>query len=156
MSFETVISLDTSVWNGPSNPKKYEPTQMTIQLSMIVEITSWAPTVALRIPAMPAMAPPATIPATRQTRMRGSPGMSTTLVSSPATRTAVIEPARYWPWPPMLKSPHRNAKATARPVSTSGTQRMRVCWKFEAASDAKSSVFQGNQTRASVNGSPML
>ena len=31
-------------------PKRYDPTQMTIQFSMIVVITSWAPTVPLRKP----------------------------------------------------------------------------------------------------------
>jgi len=40
--------------SGPPWPKRYDPTQIEIQLSMIVEITSCAPTVALRIPAMPA------------------------------------------------------------------------------------------------------
>ena len=30
--------------------------------------------------------------------------------------TAAIAPARYWPWPPMLKSPQRNANPTAIPV----------------------------------------
>ena len=24
-----------------------------------------------------------------------------------------MNPTQYWPWPPMLKSPHRNEKATA-------------------------------------------
>ncbi len=45
---------DTGVWSGPPTPKKYDPTQITIQLSMIVVITSCAPTVAFRKPAMPA------------------------------------------------------------------------------------------------------
>jgi hypothetical protein len=32
---------------------------------------------------------------------------------------------------------------------------MRVCWRFAAASELMSSVFHGNQTRASLNGSPI-
>ena len=52
--------------SGPPWPKRYAPTQIAIQLSMIVEITSCAPTVALRMPAMPAQAAPASAPTTRQ------------------------------------------------------------------------------------------
>ncbi len=37
-----------------------------------------------------------------------------------ATSSAHTEPTQNWPVPPMLKSPQRNANATARPVSTSG------------------------------------
>ena len=66
--------------------------------------------------------------------------------------TATIEPARYWPWPPMLKRPQRNANATARPDEHERVQRSSVCWRFAAADDAMSSVFQGNQTWALVNG----
>ena len=40
------------------------PTQIAIQLSMIVEITSCAPTVAFRKPAMPAQTAPASVAAT--------------------------------------------------------------------------------------------
>ena len=36
------------------------------------------------------------------------------------SHTAAYTPTRYWPWPPMLNIPQRNAKATARPVSTIG------------------------------------
>ena len=36
------------------------------------------------------------------------------------TQTAKIEPMMYWPWPPMLNRPQRNANATARPVRISG------------------------------------
>ena len=146
----------TSVWNGPPTPKRYEPTQITIQLSMIVVITSCAPTVPLRKPAMPASTAPATMAPRTVTMMSAKPGRPTAFGSSVAISTAAIEPARYWPWPPMLKRPHRNAKATARPVRTSGTQRMSVCWRFAAASEVTSLVFHGNHTCASVNGRPML
>ena len=104
---------------------------------------------------MPAMKAPASIAAMIETTMRSTRGRSTTSGSSVATRTAAVEPARYWPVPPMLNRPQRKAKATARPVRTSAVHRMSVCCRFEAASDAMSSVFHGNHTRASENGSPM-
>ena len=43
-----------SFWSGPPSENRYTPTQTATQLSMIVEITSWAPRCALRRPAMPA------------------------------------------------------------------------------------------------------
>ena len=54
MSLESGMNGCALFCNGPPCPKRYEPTQIEIQLSMIVEITSCAPTVAFRIPAMPA------------------------------------------------------------------------------------------------------
>jgi hypothetical protein len=69
--------------------------------------------------------------------------------------TAAIAPERYWPLPPMLKRPQRNANATARPVSASAVQSSSVCCRFAAAAEVMSSVFQGNQTRAEVNGTLM-
>jgi hypothetical protein len=86
--------------------------------------------------------------------MRRTPGRSTTCGSSVAIRTEAIEPARYWPWPPMLKSPQRKAKATARPTRTRAVQRSSVCWRFAAACEERSSVFHGNQTRALEKGTP--
>ena len=156
MSSDEGTASETGVWNGPSMPNMNDPTQMTIQFNMIVVITSWAPTVPLRIPAMPARKAPASIAPTTVTTMSGSDGRSTRLGSSVAISTAAIVPARYCPCPPMLNSPQRNAKATASPVSTSGTQRMSVCWRLAAAMDVMSSVFHGNQTLASLNGTPML
>ena len=79
-------------------------------------------------------------------RARAGPG------SDEPTQTAMIAPARYWPWPPMLNMPQRNANATARPVSTSGTQMISVCWRLSAERDSKSFVFQGNGMYASVKG----
>ena len=52
----------------------------------------------------------------------------------------------------MLNMPQRNANATARPVSTSGTQMISVCWRLSAERDSKSFVFQGNGMYASVKG----
>ena len=36
------------------------------------------------------------------------------------TQTPMLAPTMYWPWPPMLKRPHRKANATASPVRISG------------------------------------
>ena len=47
--------------SGPPCPKRYSPPQIAIQLSMIVEITSCAPVVAFRKPAIPAQAAPASV-----------------------------------------------------------------------------------------------
>jgi hypothetical protein len=128
------------------------PIQYAIQLSMIVVITSWAPTVAFRKPAIPAQAAPASA---------ASPIASTMWnpVAIPAqdepTQTETIAPTMYWPWPPMLKRPHLNANATASPVKTSGTATSSVCCRLNAASDSASLTFHGNQMRASENGRPM-
>ena len=89
---------------------------MAIQLSMIVEITSWAPTVALSTPAIPAHAAPASVAATTASRMCG---VVLIVANETPTQLATMMPRKYWPWPPMLNIPARNAKATARPVRTS-------------------------------------
>ena len=89
------------------------PPSSAIQLSMIVVITSCAPTVALRIPAMPPRPRP---PAPRR-RSRGRRGAKPFMpANDEPTQIATIAPTKYWPWPPMLKSPQRNANATASPV----------------------------------------
>ena len=56
-------------WSGPPISTRYAPPKMAIQFSMIVVITSWAPTVAFKMPAIPPQMPPATIDARRATRM---------------------------------------------------------------------------------------
>ena len=43
------------------------------------------------------------------------------------TQTETIAPVMYWPWPPMLKRPQRNANATASPVQISVVVRISVC-----------------------------
>ena len=63
MSFEIGSVAFSLFCSGPPEPKRYEPTQIAIQLSMIVVITSWAPTVALRKPAIPAQIAPASVAA---------------------------------------------------------------------------------------------
>ena len=50
----------------------------------------------------------------------------------------------YWPCPPMLKSPLRNAKATASPQSNSDVVRSSVCWRFAAAKERSAPVTHGN------------
>ena len=55
--------------NGPPISYRYVPPKMAIQLSMIVVITSWAPTVALRRPAIPPQIAPATIAAASARKM---------------------------------------------------------------------------------------
>ncbi len=65
-----------------------------------------------------------------------------------ATQTPTIEPAAYWPWPPMLKRPARNANATARPVRISGALRISVAWRLYAAWVRSAAEIQGkNQFR---------
>ena len=64
--------LFAAFWSGPPSPNSHAPTQIAIQLSMIVEITSWAPTVALRKPAIPAQSAPASVAAPIASRMCGS------------------------------------------------------------------------------------
>ena len=53
-SFEIGIDFCSEFCSGPPWPKRYDAVQIAIQLSMIVEITSCAPTVAFSRPAMPA------------------------------------------------------------------------------------------------------
>ena len=114
-SFEIGTDAFASFWSGPPSPNAYVPTQYAIQLSMIVVITSCAPTVALR--KVPAHTAPASIASTIASSACGSPGRST---HTEPTQTDTIAPTMYWPCPPMLNIPQRNANATARPVKMSG------------------------------------
>ncbi len=84
---------------------------------MIVVITSCAPTVAFITPAIPAHAAPASVPATMHS-VTCSQGLRE--ASDEPSQTAKIVPTMYWPWPPMLNIPQRNANATARAVRTIG------------------------------------
>jgi hypothetical protein len=107
---------------------------------MIVEITSLAPVVAFRYPAMPAQNAPATDASTTASRMCSSAGIPS---KEDPTHTATTVPAMYWPWPPMLNRPARKAKATARPTRISGVVSSRVCWRFSAASVRSSAEIHG-------------
>ena len=75
MSFEIGTVLFAEFCSGPPSPNSHSPTQMAIQFSMIVVITSWAPTVAFITPAMPAHAAPASVAPTTAIRMCGSVAM---------------------------------------------------------------------------------
>ena len=90
----------------------------------MVVITSWAPTVALRIPAIPAHAAPASAAATTANVMWTKLFISE---NDEPIQIAKYAPMKYWPWPPMLKRPQRKANATASPVRTSVVQRISVC-----------------------------
>src|SRR5262249_18636636 len=97
---------------------------------MIVVITSWAPTVAFRKPAIPAQSAPARVaPAMQRSTWIGA-GRPDRDVPS---QMAATVPAMYWPCPPMLNIPQRNANATARPVRTSTVNWISVFWRLLVA-----------------------
>ena len=139
-SFEIGTSACRSFWSGPPSPSRYVATQTAIQLSMIVVITSCAPTVAFSRPAIPAQTAPAR-PATMTAS--GTWIQGDMPANEVPTQTAKIAPAKYCPCPPMLNIPQRNAKATARPVRTSGVEIRSVCWKFSAARKRSSPPTHG-------------
>jgi hypothetical protein len=64
--------------------------------------------------------------------------------NSEPTHTATIAPTVYWPWPPILNKPARNANATASPVSSSGVAISSVCWSSKAAVDRVLPETHGN------------
>jgi hypothetical protein len=107
---------------------------------MIVEITSLAPVVALRKPAMPAQNAPAATASTIVSTMCSTPGMP---AKDEPTTTETTPPTMYWPWPPMLNSPARKANATASPSSASGVVKSSVCCRFSAASVRSSDEIHG-------------
>ena len=111
--------------------RAHDAIQNAIQLSMIVEITSCAPTVALRTPAIPAYAAAASVPPTIAIRMCGS-GAHARAETTPS-QLATSSPTKYWPWPPMLNIPQRKANATARPVRMSVVVASSVCERLYAA-----------------------
>ena len=94
---------------------------------MIVEITSLAPVVAFRTPAIPAHTAPARAAATIANMTCSTGGIP---ANDEPTQTATIAPTVYWPWPPMLNMPARNANATARPARISAVAWISVCWRL--------------------------
>ena len=90
---------------------------------------------------MPAHAAPASEASTIVSTTCGTAGMP---ANEDPTHTATIVPTVYWPWPPMLKRPQRNANATERPVRMSGVTRSSVCCRFSAALHGSEHVFHGN------------
>src|SRR5580693_3279120 len=98
-----------------------------MKLSMMVLITSSTPNRCLSQAAMPDHAAPAAAP---PHKARGNPiadwAMGGQVVANPANTVAAVAPARNWPSAPMLRTPARNAMATANPVRMSGVARTRV------------------------------
>ncbi len=77
---------------------------MAIQFSMMVEITSWAPTAAFIAPAIaPQKAPNSAAASSARVTCSGL------LIEAKwvPTMIAPTMPTTYWPWPPMLNMPHR-------------------------------------------------
>ena len=140
MSFDTGTDVSVSLCSGPPSPNRNAPVQIATQLSMIVEITSCAPATAFSRPASAPHAAPARQAAIIASRMWGTAGM---LANEEPTQTAKYVPTRYCPWPPMLNSPQRNAKATARPVRISGQVMSSVCCRFSSAITRSSSLVHG-------------
>ncbi len=99
---------------------------------MIVVITSCAPTVAFRSPAIAAHAAPARAASTTAIRMCAQDDSST---NETPIQAEIVAPTMYCPWPPMLKRPHLNANETASPVRISVVVRISVCCRLNAASD---------------------
>ena len=64
------------------------------------------------------------------------------------TQTADDRAHRYWPWPPMLNSPQRNANATASPVRISGVVAISVCWRLIAARASRVAASTGRTSSA--------
>src|SRR5262245_14981630 len=153
------VEVAAFAFSGPPDPSNHWPVQNMIQFNMIVTTTSCAPTVAFRKPAMPARSAPARPAAAMPRTTCGNWAM---LAKDEPTQTAASEPAMYWPCPPMLKSPQRNANATARPVKINVVVRRRVCWSAYADredgvdGDSSPFVLNGNHTWESVKGTPML
>ena len=87
---------------------------------MIVVTTSWAPTVALSTPAIPAQKAPAAIPPSKTIGSRIGDGKPLNLTP---IAVQAMAPASSWPSAPMLKSPARKGRATAIPVVISGTRK---------------------------------
>ena len=83
---------------------------VAIAFSMIVEITSLTPRVALSTAAMPAHMAPTSIAVTTMTRMCSGFGSEIELPTTAAVKAA----SRYWPSTPMLKRFIRKPMATAR------------------------------------------
>ena len=108
---------------------------------MIVEITSLVPAIAFSAPAMPAHTAAREQPPRMHSTMCGNAGMP---LNDEPIQTARIEPMMYWPWPPMLNRPQRNANATARPVRISGVVWISVCWRLIAATCGPRRVIHGN------------
>ena len=96
MSLETGTSTCAGllVWSGLPRLKTHTPIQIAIQLSMIVEITSFVPANAFSAPAIPPHTAPPAIPPRIASRMCRKPGMPS---NDEPIQTAKIEPMINWP-----------------------------------------------------------
>src|SRR5581483_6024670 len=113
MSAETGTDLSVEFCSCPPWPTRACVTQTATQLSMIVDMTSWTPTVAFRKPEIAAQAAPATAASATAMKMCSPEDM---LAHEVPTHLLAKAPTRYWPCPPMLKRPHLKANETAKPV----------------------------------------
>ena len=104
-------------------------------------MTSLAPTVALSTPAIPAQTAPASPAHTIASTMCSAGGSP---ANEEPAHTAAIPPTVYWPWPPMLNRPARNAKATASPTRISGVVTISVCCRLSAAEERALPLTHGN------------
>ena len=108
------------VLQRPAEPEQVlRRPQIAIQLSMIVEITSWAPDGRLQH-ARDARPQRAAGDAASTIARTTCSGRACRRSDEPTQQPRRSSPTRYWPWPPMLNRPQRNANATARPVRISG------------------------------------
>ena len=89
---------------------------------------------------MPAYAAPATAATTIASTTCSGPFI---VRKDEPIQRAKIDPTMYWPCPPMLKRPLRNANATASPQSSSDVVSSSVCWRFAAANDRSRPVTHG-------------
>ena len=143
-SFEIGRAAFWLFWSGPPSPKRYVPIQIAIQLSMIVEITSCAPTVAFRKPAIAAQSAPAAAAPRIAITMCGPAAI---VAQDAPIQFATKRPTKYCPWPPMLKRPQRKANATASPVRISVVVWRSVCERLYGAVFAVFVVGWKNQFR---------
>ena len=88
--------------SGPPSSTRYCPPKIAIQFSMIVVITSWAPT--SRAGTRRSLPTPC-----RRGSRRRCPSTTYSGRGRPCrcvpTKSAAMKPTQYWPWPPMLKRP---------------------------------------------------
>ena len=96
---------------------------------MIVEITSWAPDG--RLQEARRCPPRARRRARRRWPRGGCAGAGSCPLNDEPIQTAKTAPTMYWPWPPMLNRPQRNANATARPVRISVVVMISVCCRLQ-------------------------
>ena len=78
----------------------------------------------------------------------GCAGHGFSPAKSTPSQLATMRPTMYWPLPPMLNIPQRNAKATARPVRMSGVVCRSVCEMLYAANVRRGPWSDGRASSA--------